>query len=64
MQGRLRVPQPNDSGTQARECREHAGEEASVDAAVLAIFNAVVRLEEAKARMSVDIRDALGLEGT
>ena len=48
------------------------GEEASVDAAaVIAIFNAVVRiadatgipLEEAKARMSVDIRAALGLEG-
>ena len=57
--------------------REHLqreiGEEASVDAAaVLAIFNAVVRiadatgipLEEAKARMSVDIRATLGLEGT
>lgn len=48
------------------------GEEASVDAAaVLAIFNAVVRiadatgipLEEAKARMSVDIREALSLDG-
>ena len=57
----------------ARErLRREVGEEASVDAAgVLAIFNAVVRiadatgtpLEEAKARMSVDIRDALGLEG-
>ena len=48
------------------------GDEASVDAAaVLAIFNAVVRIadatgipiEESKARMSEDIRDALGLEG-
>ena len=46
------------------------GEEASVDAAAtLAIFNAVVRiadstgipLEEAKARMSADLRDDLGL---
>ena len=65
----------NGSGFAA--AREHlqreVGEEASVDAAaVLAIFNAVVRiadstgipLEEAKARMSVDIRDALGLKGT
>ena len=58
----------------ARErLQREAGEEASVDAAaVLAIFNAVVRIadatgiliEEAKARVSVDIRDALGLEGT
>ena len=58
----------------ARErLQREVGEEASADAAaVLAIFNAVVRiadstgipLEEAKARMSVDIRDALGLEGT
>ena len=57
----------------ARErLQREVGEEASVDAAgVLAIFNAVVRiadatgipLEETKARMSVDIRDALGLEG-
>jgi len=57
----------------ARErLQREVGEEASVDAAaVLAIFNAVVRiadstgipLEEAKARMSVDIRAALGLEG-
>ena len=48
------------------------GEEASVDAAaVLAIFNAVVRiadatgipLEEAKARMSADIRESLSLDG-
>ena len=47
------------------------GEEASVDAAAtLAIFNAVVRiadstgipLEEAKARMSADLRDDLGLD--
>ena len=46
-------------------------EEASVDAAAtLAIFNAVVRiadstgipLEEAKARMSADLRDDLGLD--
>ena len=52
--------------------RQGVGEEASVDAAaVLAIFNAVVRiadatgipLEEAKARMSVDIREALSLDG-
>lgn len=58
----------------ARErLRREVGEEASVDAAaVLAIFNAVVRiadatgipLEDTKARLSVDIRDALGLEGT
>ena len=58
----------------ARErLQREVGEEASVDAAgVLAIFNAVVRiadatgipLEETKARMSVDIRDALGLGGT
>ena len=57
----------------ARERLEgEVGEPASVDAAaVLAIFNAVVRiadatgipLEETKARMSADIRDALGLEG-
>ena len=57
----------------ARErLQREVGEEASVDAAaVLAIFNAVVRiadatgipLEETKARMSVDIRAALGLEG-
>ena len=57
----------------ACECLQRkAGEEASVDAAaVLASFNAVVRiayatgvpLEEAKTRMSVDIRAALGLEG-
>ena len=56
----------------ARERLEReVGEEASVDAAaVLAIFNAVVRiadatgipLEEAKARMSVDIREALSLD--
>ena len=48
------------------------GDEASVDAAaVLAIFNGAVRiaaatgipLEETKVRKSVDIRDALGLEG-
>ena len=57
----------------ARERLEReVGEEASVDAAaVLAIFNAVVRiadatgipLEEAKARMSVDIRKSLSLDG-
>ena len=57
----------------ARErLRREVGEEALVDAsAVLAIFNAVVRiadatgipLEETKARVSVDIRDALGLAG-
>ena len=57
----------------ARErLQRKVGEEESVDAsAVLAIFNAVVRiadatgtpLKEAKARMSVDSRAALGLEG-
>ena len=57
----------------AREGLEReVGAQATVDAAaVLAIFNAVVRiadstgipLEETKARVSVDIRDALGLEG-
>ena len=51
--------------------RAEVGEEASVDAAAtLAIFNAVVRiadatgipLEEAKAELSADIRDDLGLD--
>ena len=59
------------AATRERLERE-VGEEASVDAAaVLAIFNAVVRIadatgipiEETKARMSADIRDALGLDG-
>ena len=59
------------AATRERLERE-VGEEASVDAAaVLAIFNAVVRvadatgipLEEAKARMPVDIREALSLDG-
>ena len=57
----------------ARERLEReVGAQAAVDAAaVLAIFNAVVRiadstgipLEETKARASADIRDALGLGG-
>jgi len=57
----------------ARERLEReVGEEASVDAgAVLAIFNAVVRIanatgvpfEEAKARMSIDTRESLSLDG-
>ena len=70
----LTLSSPTESAfAAARErLRREVGEDASVDAAgVLAIFNAVVRiadatgipLEEAKASMSVDIRDALGLEG-
>ena len=63
---------PKESKYDHVSVRKVIGEEASVDAAVvLAIFNAVVRiadatgtpLEETKARVSVDIRDALGLEG-